>query len=416
MKKLKSINSLGVRTMIAAATMASTGAAYAQSNVTLYGVLDAGINWTNNVQTASPNSPNGRTGKSQIASVDEVMQGGRWGMRGSEDMGDGYKAIFTIEGGFDVGSGVLYQGGTLFGRQSWVGISAPWGTVTAGRQYDLFTASIAALQSSTTTGAFGCRPGDVDNMCNNFRINNALKYQSPRYGGFAFAVLYGMGGASGSLSRNSTISFGVTYASKSFNAAAGYMRVNNPNQAFWGNQPNGSTTKANQGAVTGVTFNPVLAGFVSATNYQVVGAAAQYTIGDLSVGLNYSNTSFQNLGHPESGNLSLTNPLHYSGTATFNSYQVYGRYLITPSLIAGGSYTYLYGGKVNGREGAHYHDFAASLDYFLSKSTDVYGAADFQVAGGIDSTGVDATPQTYTSIPGNNSRQVILRLGMRHLF
>lgn len=390
--------------------------ACAQSNVTFYGLLDTGINWTNSVQRAAPGAPNGRSGASQLAQVDEVMQGGRWGMKGSEDLGGGYRSIFQIEGGFDLGTGVLYQGGTEFGRQAFVGISAPWGTVTIGRQYDLFTSSIGVMQSATTTGAFGCRPGDIDNMCNNYRINNAIKYQSPSWGGLAFGALYGFGGVAGHVSENSTISFGVTYNGPALSAAAGYVRIDNPNQAFWGNQPSGSPTRGNQGAVTGVTFNPVLAGFVSATHYQVAGGAVQYVAGKFLAGLNYSNISFQNLGHPGSGDLALTNPLGYHGTATFNSYSVFGRYYLMPSLVAAASYTLLDGGRVSGRHGARYNDFAAALDYFLSKRTDVYFAADYQLASGTDSTGLAASPETYTSIPGYSARQVILRLGMRHTF
>jgi hypothetical protein len=65
-----------------------------------------------------------------------TFQGSRWGMRGTEDLGGGLKAIFLLENGFDASTGKLWQGGLEFGRQAWVGLSsARLGTVSLGRQY-----------------------------------------------------------------------------------------------------------------------------------------------------------------------------------------------------------------------------------------------------------------------------------------
>lgn len=65
------------------------------------------------------------------------LQGDRWGLIGSEDVGGGLKAIFRLEGGFNVDNGMLGQGGAEFGRKAYVGLASPVGTVTLGRQYDL---------------------------------------------------------------------------------------------------------------------------------------------------------------------------------------------------------------------------------------------------------------------------------------
>jgi predicted porin len=103
-------------TLVGALTLSAVGPVFAQSSVTLYGLLDEGINYVNNVQTAQAGAPNGRTGASQFAMTSGVMQASRWGLRGTEDLGGGYKAIFVIENGFDVGTGRFQQGGTFFGR------------------------------------------------------------------------------------------------------------------------------------------------------------------------------------------------------------------------------------------------------------------------------------------------------------
>jgi predicted porin len=87
------------------------GAAHAQSSVTLYGLIDAGISYVNNAA--------GANGKSHsFVKFDDGIDGGnRIGFKGSEDLGGGYKAIFTLENGFGLADGSISQGGALFGRR-----------------------------------------------------------------------------------------------------------------------------------------------------------------------------------------------------------------------------------------------------------------------------------------------------------
>src|SRR5260370_28034617 len=119
-------------------TIISLECAHAQSSITLYGVIDSGINYTNNVQTAQIGSK--LVGGHQIAMIDAAfagLQGNRWGFRGVEDLGGGLKTLFVLESGFSSINGALGQGGAMFGRQAYVGLrSASLGTVTLGRQYD----------------------------------------------------------------------------------------------------------------------------------------------------------------------------------------------------------------------------------------------------------------------------------------
>ncbi len=87
--------------LIAVAVCATASmVAHAQSAVTLYGILDEGVNWTSN-----------SNGAHQYNMTSGVASGSRWGLRGSEDLGGGLKAVFVLENGFDVGSGALGQGG-----------------------------------------------------------------------------------------------------------------------------------------------------------------------------------------------------------------------------------------------------------------------------------------------------------------
>jgi predicted porin len=83
---------------ISLALLGVAGVARAQSSVTLYGTIDAGVGY---VKT----SDGARWGF-----IDGTLSGDRWGLKGSEDLGGGIKAIFDLENGFDVGTGQLGQG------------------------------------------------------------------------------------------------------------------------------------------------------------------------------------------------------------------------------------------------------------------------------------------------------------------
>src|ERR1700754_4668541 len=188
-----------------AAVMASFSCiAHAQSSVTLYGVVDAGVLYTNN------NKGSAQTSLSQATPS-------RWGLRGSEDLGGGLSAIFTLENGFTTATGTLSQGGLEFGRKAFVGVSSTtWGTVTAGRQYsasdDLMFQFASGSDWIATGLGFGTHASDVDNLDTSNRIQNAVKYLSPTIGGLTFGALYSLGGQAGDFSRNEGIDAGGLYA------------------------------------------------------------------------------------------------------------------------------------------------------------------------------------------------------------
>ncbi|SOE99626.1 porin [Burkholderia sp. OK233] len=106
---------------------------HAQGSVTLYGVIDEGVNYQSNA-----------AGNRLFNLSSGVIQGSRWGLRGAEDLGGGTRAIFVLENGFDVNTGALGQGSRMFGRQAYVGLSSDtYGTLMAGRQYDSVVTSLA---------------------------------------------------------------------------------------------------------------------------------------------------------------------------------------------------------------------------------------------------------------------------------
>ncbi|MGR3910552.1 porin [Burkholderia sp. SR8] len=374
------------------------GQAHAAS-VTLYGLIDYGVNYQSN-------SGGGRL----IGGSSGIMQGSRWGFKGNEDLGGGLAAIFQLENGFDVGNGRSLQGGAQFGRQAWLGLSSnAYGTLTLGRQYDsLVTFVETRINSSNYGGGTTAHPGDLDNLNNSKRVNNSIKYMSPSLGGFTFGGVYGFGGQAGDFSRNRIWSTGIGYDYGNFSAGVAYMNVRNPNQSFFTATPtNVSGTNLNN-----MTASPVYSGYASARTYQAIAAAGRYTIGPATVGFVYSNVQFKNLGDTSSG----SNPLRLTGTARFNTGEFNLTYFWTSALASELVYSYTHGSGVGTIGSSSYNTVSLSLDYYLSKRTDVYVISSMQLASGTDSTG-HATRATLNALTASaTNRQTFVQLGMRHKF
>ncbi|CAJ0858664.1 Outer membrane porin protein [Ralstonia sp. LMG 32965] len=167
--------------VLAAATCAlASGAANAQS-VTLYGLIDTGIEYVSHANT------NGN-GLTRIPSVTGTLPS-RWGLRGAEDLGNGMKAVFTLESGFNTDTGTSGQGGRLFGRQAWVGLSSDYGTVTLGRQYSMVFLSLA---DADILGPSQYAIGSLDAYIPNARTDNTVAYKGT-FSGLTVGATYSFG-------------------------------------------------------------------------------------------------------------------------------------------------------------------------------------------------------------------------------
>ncbi|WP_250527321.1 porin [Caballeronia sp. GAWG2-1] len=377
----------------------SSGVAVAQSSVTLYGIVDEGFLFNNNARTGS-----------QIGLVSGSQSGSRWGLRGTESLGGGLAAIFNIEGGFNSSTGALGQNGDVFGRQSYVGLSAQsWGSLTFGRHYptgyDFVGSMTAAAQWALGGAGYGAHPADLDNLDGTYRVNNSVKYRSPSFGGFSFGGTYSFGGVAGNFARNQVWSAAAGYNIGSIGLAAEYTKTFNPNYALWGNKANDSTTGSNMSG-------PVISGLATAGTQDVAAAGATYKIGDGSVGVVYSHASFNDLG--TTAVTGATGRLR--GTAVFNIVEANAKYFVTPSLLVGAAYHYTAGGSLGGRSGARYHQVDLGVDYSLSKRTDLYLVGIFQQASGHDSTGANAVAQIAFATQSSTNRQVVTVAGIRHRF
>jgi len=156
------------------------GSASAQ-NVTIYGILDTGVEYVSHASSAG-------SGVVRMPSTTGELPS-RWGLTGSESLGNGYKAIFTLESGLALGSGTLNQGGRMFGRQAFVGIDGPLGTLTFGRQYSMM---LWSLLSSDFIGPSIYALGSLDAWIANARSDNTVAYRLA-HNGLSVGASYSFG-------------------------------------------------------------------------------------------------------------------------------------------------------------------------------------------------------------------------------
>ncbi|HYD58823.1 MAG TPA: porin [Noviherbaspirillum sp.] len=183
-----------------AALGAVMGPAFAQSNVTIYGLLDAAI--VHESGSAAGSSTRLSSG---------VQSGSRLGFKGVEDLGGGLSAKFQLESGILLDTGASAQGGVLYGRQALVGLAGGFGEVTTGRQYTPYLNALDAVDPFGT--------GSIANSQNLFvdgpsRMTNSIIYATPgNLGGFSAAIAYGFGEVAGNISANRQLGFSAAYES-----------------------------------------------------------------------------------------------------------------------------------------------------------------------------------------------------------
>ncbi|WP_227791622.1 porin [Burkholderia sp. BE17] len=156
--------------VLALALTAASGIAHAQGGVTLYGIVDTGISYYNHAAKGGA-----VVGVPHLTG--EVPS--RWGVKGAEDLGSGYRVFFVLENGFQPGTGGFNYGGRLFGRQANVGLSSDAGTLTLGRQMNM---TAYALANADVIGPSIHSPSSFDTYLPNARSDNAIGYLGKFHG------------------------------------------------------------------------------------------------------------------------------------------------------------------------------------------------------------------------------------------
>ncbi|MFJ2992844.1 porin [Pandoraea sp. NPDC087047] len=349
---------------------ALSAGAHAQSGVTLYGLISSGVSYISNTN-----------GSSAVKLDSGVNQVNRFGLRGTEDLGGGLRAVFNLESGFDLGSGKLNNGGALFGRRANVGLSSDtYGTLTLGRDYDFiydyvsFYTNVAQFAPSYSFHL----SYDIDRYAGE-PMSNTIKYQSPKIGGVSVGLMYGFSNVPGQFA-------GAPGNPRFYSAGFSYDPGRGAPFTFAG-----AFTKTD--GLGGTLAQIVL----NAPTIETAAFGARAVFGAASVNANYS----------------YTNATTVTGAAIITRiYEAGFLYQFTPAFSTGVGYTFI------DQNIGKYHMVSAGADYRFTKRTDVYLMGTWQHAfAGAKQAGnfVVVTPGTtngYSSTPN----QLAVQLGIRHLF
>jgi len=388
------------KTLVALAALATVGAAFAQSSVTLYGKID----WE--VQSSKTKTGGVTTGDPGLKVNSAGLSGSRWGMKGSEDLGGGMSAIFQLEGGFAVdtaqtaqcngslnvvsvnpctvsGAAAAAAGGTsvsaprLFGRQAYAGLKGNWGQLTVGRQYAPYDNAFGAIDSQgyTTNSAMGAawaRGVHADAGVNpgTGRVDNQVTYFTPAMGGFNAQVSWAPGedGAPG-ISPGRYWGLGLGYGNGPLNVQFAYESMKTREVA--------NATLGQPSSIPG----SVAVGGPGTTNAWLVGGS--YDFGIVKPYIGYERASKSNVAKDRGWELGVGVPI---GAATLSV-----GYARETSRVTGAAFD------------SKSTSWGGQLVYPLSKRTNVY-AEFFDVR---DQTAAAASVTTRTRNYG---------VGMRHDF
>lgn len=211
--------------------------AHAQTNVTMYGVADAGVGY---VKTDSLLA-NGARSSGTVNLISGVQSTSRIGFRGTEDLGGGLAAIFNAEAGWSVddgtgaSTGVNTGGGINFARRSFVGLRGGFGEVYLGRDYSpaFYTAAANDIGGWGLLGTIG---GFADAGYQSIRFSNAVFYNTPTFGGLQIRMAAGNGAAANTeydtspKGRDRNFEIAALYAAGPW-TANGYFRYGNQDGA-----------------------------------------------------------------------------------------------------------------------------------------------------------------------------------------
>ena len=352
--------------------------AWAQSSVTLYGVLDTFIGY----QSAQVGGKSTRL----FALANNGEMTSRWGLRGMEDIGGGYSVRFNLENGFDPSTGARQNSFRLFDRQAWVGLAGPFGEVRFGRQNTpmfYYAIGLDALGSAT----YGSGYNDFANWLS--RVDNDIAWFSPRFANTQLELHYSAGGVPGSLAGNAVYQVAMQSQQGPLFLAGAYL-----------NAANAANSVRVQEMMAGATYDYghgklYLAWFrandvISATTCNALAnPAGKY---DPALGA--------------VGNV----PGNYHST-----YSISADYRLAPQATIGAAYAYI---RDDSPLDNNAEQIGAIATYALSKRTQIYGVvswlknfgtAKFRMTGASITLGSLLTPD-----PGHNETGA--QIGIRHLF
>lgn len=346
--------------------LCAASAASAQSSVTLYGSMDAGIAYINNAG-----------GAPKVIEEQGNTQPDRWGLKGQEDLGDGWYSVFLLENGFSTATGAMSTAGTLWNRQAYVGIgSNQWGSVTLGHQSPFNFDWLGPLSTGYLAQSwYAFHPGNIDELADTGIVpfNNSVKFRSASFDGLTFGAMMGLGDTT-DFSYGRNLSVGLSYVNGPVKAAAVYSDEHQSTPSI---------------VTTGLSsFQGMPAATYTADNMENMGAGASYQFGKLLVHGLYTRVKFEANGYSN----------------IYQSYDAGANYQLTVAdVIAGGAAT-------TTLDGLRWTQFELGDIYSLSKATQVYVNALYEHGTG------GAKAAFFTAGVSSNANQVIFLTGIHHSF
>lgn len=362
--------------------------AQSSTSVTLYGTVDTMVEYVNKISDGA----GGSNSSFHFTNVTSSWPS-HWGLRGSEDLGNGLSAVFTLESGFNTGTGTSGQGNRLFGRQAWVGLKGDWGQLAFGRQYNMLMYSMLGADL-LGPNAYGL--GSIDSYIPNTRMDNSITYRG-NFDGFKFGAAYARGRDTSAAGGPAGSNCGVDYSDQS--ACGAYSFLLGYDAANWGVA----------GAYDVITGNDV--GGVP-TNFQGLAKGEKdrrWTINGyvkfdaLKVGLIYLNRKSEATG----GNGIGAGLGDRSDLWTLNA-----AYQFTPAFSLDGSVNYIKFNNAARKSNAWY--YVARAKYALSKRTSVYAQAAYMANKG--NSRLSAAGGTAGANPNPGVNQTAFGVGLRHNF
>lgn len=351
--------------------------AHAQTSVTIYGSVDAGVSSFNDERGA-------RSTKLDTGN----RSPNRLGFKGSEDLGGGMRALFGLETGYNIDDGTLKRANTLFNRAAWVGLSGRAGTLSLGHIPDFMYDYLRYTGNGSLASLYFFHPANLDNQANQFQIDNAIKYESPTIGGFTFGAMNGFGENADDFNRGRSYSLGLRYAGDALRAGAAYTVSNNralnlgPTLGIASLL--GQTLSRGDAAAPNATYTSFNADKVTSA-----GITADLRIGRFTPKAMYTQ-------------IKLAAP---GGSATMRNLELGTRYALARANTLGVSMT------TSRLQGLRWHQLNLVDMLALSPRTVVYAAAAFQRASG---DGAHAVIQGAAPASGRSQR--VLRVGIDHSF
>jgi len=349
--------------------------AMAQTSVQLYGSVDGGVSYVSNERGS---------GNTRVDSGNRSPD--RFGFRGTEDLGNGVKALFTLESGFNLDDGTLKKSTAIFNRRAVVGLSGSFGTLTIGHMPD-FLYDYLRFQSSGIMGSsYFFHPGNLDNQASTFQIDNAVRYETPAWKGLTLGVMAGLGENPDDSGKNRSWSAGAQYAAGPLKANLAYTVSNDRSFNLGGTL--GLRSFLGQTLANGdpAAPNATYTNFTSAKTTSV-GATASYQVGRFTPHAMFSRIELEN----RSASAAQSNYELGTDIETFTN-NIVGVSAATSRLA-----------------GVRWNQFNLIDMYRISKRTTLYAAFAVQHA----SNGLAVINGLA---PSSTSRQAVTRVGIHHFF